>query len=397
MDANRFDRLVRLLGGTTTRYGVPSTQLSRRGAAVLVAGTMASVGLGGDLAAKKNHKGKKKGKGKKKNKNKKQRRLATPAGSLPAGPPGDPVPLGCCDQAGATCFLRTWGTIGSLPREFNLPRGVAVEPAGSPLAGTVYVTDTENDRVQHFAADGTFLREWGKFGTETSDFNYPSAVAVDANGAVYVADAFNARVLIFSPTGAYLNELGTSGTGDGEFNATDGVAVAPNGTIYVADRAGRIQYFSASGVYQDQWGSEGADDEEFYRPNGIAVAPNGTVYVADSGNDRVQYFDPVGGFLGKWGQFGDANGEFSNPYAIAVTPDGTVYVEEAGNCRVQVFNADGSAFLRKWGTQGAPTGSSNSPLASRWRRTAPCMSGIPATTASRSFASICHEVRGRAE
>jgi sugar lactone lactonase YvrE len=83
--------------------------------------------------------------------------------------------------------LDTWGSFASLDQgeapggTFNEPWGIAVAPDG-----TVYVADTWNHRIQHFAADGRFLGMWGTFGqaeTQTAFWGHRD-VAVDATGRV---------------------------------------------------------------------------------------------------------------------------------------------------------------------------------------------------------------------
>jgi len=50
-------------------------------------------------------------------------------------------------------LIRTWGTSGSGPGQFNNPIGITLDYA----RGYVYVTDTGNDRVQKFTRDGKFV------------------------------------------------------------------------------------------------------------------------------------------------------------------------------------------------------------------------------------------------
>ena len=91
--------------------------------------------------------------------------------------------------------------------------------------GNVYVADTDNHRVQKFTSTGSYLTQWGTYGTGNGQFNRPFYVSVDATGDVYVADTGNHRVQKFTSTGTYLTQWGSNGTGNGQFKSPQGVAV----------------------------------------------------------------------------------------------------------------------------------------------------------------------------
>jgi DNA-binding beta-propeller fold protein YncE len=72
------------------------------------------------------------------------------------------------------------------------PTGVAVDGGGN-----IYVADWCNHRIQKFTGDGTYLTQWGSYGSGNGQLNYPYDVAVDASGNVYVADTNNQRIQKF--------------------------------------------------------------------------------------------------------------------------------------------------------------------------------------------------------
>ena len=79
-------------------------------------------------------------------------------------------------------FLRTWGSLGSSPGEFEMPCGVALRH------DEVLVVDQNNDRVQVFRlACGTFVHAWGSAGVRHGQLRGPSGVAVTGGGQVLVA------------------------------------------------------------------------------------------------------------------------------------------------------------------------------------------------------------------
>ena len=54
--------------------------------------------------------------------------------------------------------------------------------------GNVYVTDTMNNRVEIFDADGKFISTFGKNGDGPGYFARPKGIAVDSDGHIWVAD-----------------------------------------------------------------------------------------------------------------------------------------------------------------------------------------------------------------
>jgi tripartite motif-containing protein 71 len=76
----------------------------------------------------------------------------------------------------------------------DTPFGVATDADGN-----VYVVDGDNDRVQKFAPDGTFLTKWGSTGSGLGQFDSPRVIAVDGQGNVYVSDLLNGRIQKFAP------------------------------------------------------------------------------------------------------------------------------------------------------------------------------------------------------
>jgi tripartite motif-containing protein 71 len=74
------------------------------------------------------------------------------------------------------------------------PQGIAVDSS----SGNVYVVDTANNRIKKFSSNGTFITEWGRYGTGNGSLNSPRGIALDQAGNVYVADTGNNRIQVFS-------------------------------------------------------------------------------------------------------------------------------------------------------------------------------------------------------
>jgi len=246
------------------------------------------------------------------------------------------------------------GIIGSGDGQFSKPSDVAVD-----YSGYVYVTDTNNDRIQKFNSSGTYIGKWGTKGTGWSGFYHPSGIAIDSSGDVYVVDSGNYRIKKHSASGAFLYtwgwgvldgtlefqlcgtlspcQIGIGGSGDGQFTAPNHVAIDISGNIYVADTHNhRIQKFNGVS-FVAKWGTLGSGAGELKYPAGVAVDARGNVYVTERENDRVSKFDGDGGFLVSWGTTGSGDGDFEDPRAVATDAAGHIYVVGMDNHRVQKF------------------------------------------------------------
>jgi peptidylamidoglycolate lyase len=86
---------------------------------------------------------------------------------------------------------------------FFLPTDVAVANDGS-----FYVSDGYgNSRVVKFSSSGKYLFEWGTHGNKPGQFDIPHGIALDESGNVFVADRQNNRIQIFDRNGTFLKDL----------------------------------------------------------------------------------------------------------------------------------------------------------------------------------------------
>jgi DNA-binding beta-propeller fold protein YncE len=142
-------------------------------------------------------------------------------------------------------LLRRIGTGGknhylTTPGDFAAPQGVAVDPDGN-----VYVTDTLNDRVEIFDADGNFISTFGKPGDGPGYFARPKGIAIDGDGHIWVADEMQDRLQVFNRKGQLLTYIGTGhGNLPGQFKALVGVAIDKNNRVFTTEQyPGRMQEF----------------------------------------------------------------------------------------------------------------------------------------------------------
>jgi len=173
------------------------------------------------------------------------------------------------------------------------PGGVALDRENRFL----YVADTGNDVVDVFDADNfKLLRQIGKPSkkhdqTDPGTFSLPEGVAVDREGNVYVTDTFNNRVEIFDADGEFISTFGKNGDGPADFERLKGIAVDCDGHIWVVDAVqNRVKVFNKQGRLLIYFGGQGYYPGQFMGPWGIAIDQSNRVIVSETFPGRVQVF-----------------------------------------------------------------------------------------------------------
>ncbi|BDD12615.1 hypothetical protein FUAX_50470 (plasmid) [Fulvitalea axinellae] len=269
--------------------------------------------------------------------------------------------------------------------KFNSLIGVSIDASGD-----VYVADYDNHRIRKIShnPDGTVSVSTLAGGSKgfrdgdgsTAKFNFPTGVAIGADGNVYVAEQGNNRIRKITQNSngtVSVSTLagGNKGFRDGDgstakFNSPIGVAIDDEGNVYVADQGNNrirkitqngdgtvsVSTLSGTGVggFQDGAGSTA----EFSSPTGVAIGVEGNVYVADQGNNRIRKVTQdgagtisvstlagtgVGGFQDGAG----STAEFSSPTGVTIDAEDNVYIADAGNLRIRKIrqNPNGTASV----------------------------------------------------
>jgi tripartite motif-containing protein 71 len=196
-----------------------------------------------------------------------------------------------------------WGSEGDRDGQFVRPHDLDFSPSEDKL----YIVDRDNNRIQVFNKNGTFLFKWGEEGEGDGEFALPYGLDVDKEGNVWVADRGNNRIQKFDPEGNFILAFGSEGEGEGEFRELRHVGVDD-----------RLQ----------------------------------NVYAVDSDNHRIQKFDINGNFIESFGELGDAPGQFNVPVTVVIDSKGDLFVNERGNERVQKLDTQGNSILM-WGGKGS--------------------------------------------
>jgi hypothetical protein len=138
--------------------------------------------------------------------------------------------------------VQQFATSGAYVNGWSCPNaaGIGIDPEGF-----VYAACTSDHVVRKYAPDGTLVKTWGSFGTNPAQFNNPTDVVCDAAGYVYVCDS-NGRVQQFTPMGGYIKEWGEAGSAMRQLGAPQMMATDPAGNVYVTEFLNaRVQKFAS--------------------------------------------------------------------------------------------------------------------------------------------------------
>ena len=97
-------------------------------------------------------------------------------------------------------WMTMWGS--RLPQlgagyAMDYPRGVAIDPTN----GNVWVNDTRSGYIKEYTQNGTFISDFGGQGQANGQFYYSSGIAVGPTGNIYVTDTDNDRLQVLTQAG----------------------------------------------------------------------------------------------------------------------------------------------------------------------------------------------------
>jgi DNA-binding beta-propeller fold protein YncE len=250
-------------------------------------------------------------------------------------------------------LVDAWGDWDLLPR--------TVHSCCVDADDNIWITANGDGMVQKYTHNGELLLQIGTKGVfDTSDgtrngaplnaghtaFIKPAGITVDpTNGDVYIADGYgNRRVAVFDANGKFLRQWGRQGTQEeietgvgGVFaEVVHAVTISNAGLVYVCDRQGdRVQVFDKMGNFirniwirtgtamlPDRrgtawWAEFSRDPEQKY------------LYVMNGRNEQVHILDHARGeIISSFGRPGHQLGDFTHGHCLAVDSQGCIYVAE---------------------------------------------------------------------
>ena len=266
-------------------------------------------------------------------------------------------------------FVSEFGGKGEGDAQFAKALFMAFGPDGA-----IYVTDTDNFRIQKFDDTGVFAFDIQM--EEKSEFRFinPTDIAIGTDNAIYVMDwmfmeisdtdlqhssepkIFNYGPCVhkFDAQGAFVAtspiqdfskriaplEAASPGLdadgnyalvilqGDTKRNFL--LTVDTHGNLYVCDTGPnkRIFKLDVNGMPVARYPLAQPGTGHLIDPVDITVDKTGNLYIVDEQGHRVLKYSTEGEFLDAFGEYGDGAGQFIKPSRIAVLEDGTLLVAD---------------------------------------------------------------------
>jgi uncharacterized protein (TIGR03437 family) len=244
------------------------------------------------------------------------------------------------------------------PARFEQPSHISVDAEGN-----VYIADSNNHRVRRIDPAGTITTVAGTGEAvagcqqlpESPRLFGPADVIKDRDGSLIIADQRNNRIRRLSPSGAFTTLVGTAlhqyyiPGAPGAASPIDwptALALDANGALYFVEihsnRIGLLSNGRLSTVVDLQAGLN--------KPAGIAIDRTGALLIADTGTHRVRRFangtlTTVAGrgtasYCGDNGPATDAC--LNSPMDVKADALGNIYIADTGNHRVRRIDPSGA-------------------------------------------------------
>jgi sugar lactone lactonase YvrE len=207
----------------------------------------------------------------------------------------------------------------ALDAQLNDPIGIAIDADGrlwiaDELNSRIRRVNGDGS-IESVAGGGTVKPANAIDGTAATKLrlSHPSYLAIDGSGNVYLSDFLENVVMRIDASGLATRVAGTGKAGYGgdggsatkaELNFPTGLALDANGNLYISDSGNnRIRMVDVDGVISTVAGSgepgdagEGgpAVDAQLQAPAGLAVSSSGELVIADQGNNLVRVVDTAG-------------------------------------------------------------------------------------------------------
>ena len=225
---------------------------------------------------------------------------------------------------------RSTGNKGNGPGELNCPKNIAVNSAG-----TVYVTDSNNDRVCVYSANLEFLFHFGEKFT-FGKMSYPMGIAISKE-ELFISNRGSHSISSYDFNGEFVKRVGTRGSKISELDNPEGLAYDETGELlYVCDRGNnRVQQFTKNLEF-----SKEILRNELKSPVEIRAKVD-TVVVLDEGPNCLHFlaksdYEIIRSIITR-----GPEGQVKTPIGFEISKEGLILISDPGKNCIAIFDQEG--------------------------------------------------------
>ncbi len=224
-------------------------------------------------------------------------------------------------------LISCFGKQGARPGEFNSPGDVCFLPtSGNSTAESFVVADTNNNRLQVFSTQGTFIKVIGEGQIK------PWGVAITKKLHIVVSDALDKCIKIFNMEGLCLQKFG-------KFLCPSGIAVNSAGNFVVTD------FFSASVYVIDNTGKALSkfdfrtdSDAHMSGRSHVSVSKRDRLVISDTSNNRIKIFNKSGHLIH---HVLSTDINMSSNSGVCTDHLGNVFIADTLGSQISILNKEG--------------------------------------------------------
>jgi len=220
-------------------------------------------------------------------------------------------------------FIEThrFGGAGNGAGQFQKSSAIAISREGS-----IYITDTGNNRIQQFDAEGQFLKTIGGFGFAEDQFNQPLDIWTASIINIYISDYNNRRIQRYDRNLNFLSSLQNqvSLPANFQFQEVGSCAVSSQNDLFLLDCGEKkIIKFNRNGQPERCFGTYESGEGQLQNPVQLDILNDRLLLVSDADLKAVLVFDLFGNYLSSI-----TNSDFIQPAGIAAGGDGRVFIAD---------------------------------------------------------------------